>query len=358
LVYVGVLVASAVIGGEPLAPPLLAALCPIAVAAVLAWRRRALLRPELAFRRSVAIHLGLGVAYAAASATGSALLVGLVAPGTDTFWDSSVTGLITYLFFLHIILYVILIGFLMWTESINRTQESYALVARAAVLRARAEARALRAQFNPHFVFNVLHSLMMLVREASERAERAIEDVADLIRYAANLEQRNRDTVPLRLELEMVEKYLSLESLRLSDRLAVVRDVAPGLDALAVPSFSIQILVENAIRHGVATRPEGGTVTIRVAREDRHLAVTIEDDGPGAEVADVEQADGRGLGLLARRLDILYGRDGALEWRTAPGRGFAVRVRIPVPAPERNASAAGVASGGRPGPPSEGERIP
>jgi hypothetical protein len=332
LAYVGLLATSATIGREPLGPPMASTLGPIALAAVLAWRRRDLLRPESTFLRTVALHLGLGVIYALTSAIVSAVSVGMTVPPGDTFWNAGPVTLVEYLSFLYFILYLVLIGFLMWTESISRVQESYAMAAREAVLRTRAEARALRAQFNPHFVFNTLHSLMMLVREEPKAAAKAIEDVAALIRYATRLERQGQDTVPLRQEIEIAERYLALETLRLSERLAVVWEIAPGLECHNVPSFSLQTLLENAIKHGLSPKPEGGTVRIRVALEHRHLELSVEDDGMGADRENVLEAEGKGLHLLARRLVALYGRGASLTWRTACGQGFSVLLKIPVQA--------------------------
>ncbi|UCC74909.1 MAG: histidine kinase [Gemmatimonadota bacterium] len=330
LAYIGIVATQATIGRKPLGPPLASALGPICLAVVLAWRRRDLLRPESTLLRNIAVYLGLGLTYATSSAVLSAVLFDLSVPPGDTSFIDDPVGLAKYLFFVYLILYAVLLGFLMWTESISRVRESYAIVAREAVLRARAEAKALRAQFNPHFVYNTLHSLMMLVREEPKAAEKAIEDVAALIRYASQLERQGQDTVLLRQEIEIAERYLALETLRLSDRLAVVWEVAPGLEGYRVPSFSLQTLLENAIKHGISPRPEGGTVRIRIALEQGHLAMSVEDDGMGADPGDVLEAEGKGLSLLARRLTSLCGPSATLTWCTAPGQGFSVLVRIPL----------------------------
>jgi hypothetical protein len=331
LAYIGLVVTQSVlVGGKPPGPPLASTLGPISLAVVLAWRRRDLLRPESTLLRNIAVHLGLGVTYAVTSALLSTSLHELTVPPVDNPFIDDPLALAEYLFFRYLILYALLLGFLMWTESISRVQESYAIVAREAVLRARAEAKALRAQFNPHFVFNTLHSLMMLVREEPKAAEKAIEDVAALIRYASLLERQGQDVVPLRQEIEIAERYLALETLRLSERLAVVWEVDPGLERYYVPSFSLQTLLENAIKHGLSPRPEGGTVRIRIALEQRHLAMSVEDDGMGADPGDVLEAEGKGLNLLARRLISLCGPSATLTWRTALGQGFSVLVRIPL----------------------------
>jgi LytS/YehU family sensor histidine kinase len=231
--------------------------------------------------------------------------------------------------FYYLLIYAVLAGFMMWSESLYRIEESRALAAREAVLRAEAEAKAVRAQFNPHFVFNTLHSLMLLVRADPTAAERAIEDVAALIRYAASLDRRDLDAVRLGDEVEIAERYMGLEALRLADRLRVRWEVEPDLESAGVPPLSLQILLENAIKHGISPKPEGGCITIRVRRDSDHLLISVEDDGLGAEPETVRAAEGKGLNLLRRRLSMAFGDSASLTWRTSPGGGFVASLRVP-----------------------------
>jgi sensor histidine kinase YesM len=261
------------------------------------------------------VHLGVGIAYAVTSAIISAAVVDLIVQPRDTFWNSSPSVIIPYLSVLHLILYMVLAGFLMWTESIRQVHESHAKLAHEAVLRAQAEVKALRAQLSPHFVLNTLHSL---------------EDVGALIRYASRLEKCDRDTVPLPKEIEIAERYLALESLRLATRLAVSWEISADPELYYVPSFSLQSLLENAIKHGLFPKPEGGKVRIGIGVEDGHLAMSVLDNGLGADPGDVVDGEGRGLGLLARRLRALYGPGASLTWDTARGRGFSVMLKIPL----------------------------
>jgi len=226
-------------------------------------------------------------------------------------------------------LYAVVTTFLMWTESLERVNETRSLVAREAVLRAEAEAKAIRAQFNPHFVFNTLHSLMLLVRAEPDAAERAIDDVAELIRYASTLQRREIDQVPLAKELAFAERYVALERLRLAERLEVSWKVGPGLDDLLVPAFALQTLLENAIKHGISPQPRGGTVTIRASMNEGALSLEVSDDGAGADPMEVETDGGSGLRLLARRLDAVYDGAAELVWSTGPGRGFSATVTVP-----------------------------
>jgi len=296
--------------------------------AAVAARRRQLFRPDWSLPRIVGLQLVVGALYAVGCvALGRIAVLALLpaVPRAREWLDAPVPlHLVSYLF-----LYVILAGFLVWTESIARVQESRAEAAREAMLRAQAEARALRAQFNPHFVFNVLHSLMLLVREDPGAAERAIEDVAALIRYASRLQREERDTVALDEEIGFARRYLALEKLRLEERLRIEWEVEEGLGPVRVPAFSLQTLLENAVKHGVAPRPDGASVRVSGSREEGGVVLAVEDDGEGASPADVGASPGRGLALLRDRLERLYGGDASLEWETAPGEGFRVRLSVP-----------------------------
>ena len=105
--------------------------------------------------------------------------------------------------------------------------------------------------------------------------------MAALIRYASVLERRDLDAVPLGQELEIARRYLGLESLRLSERMEVGWEIDPGLETVAVPPFSLQVLLENAIKHGIAPKEEGGRIRIRIREEGGGLAIEVEDDGIG-----------------------------------------------------------------------------
>jgi LytS/YehU family sensor histidine kinase len=211
--------------------------------------------------------------------------------------------------------------------------DSQRAVAREAVLRAEAEAKALRAQFNPHFVFNTLHSLMLLVRADPDAAERAIEDVATLIRYASIVQRRDLDVVPLSKELEVARRYVALERLRLGDRLRVSWAVDVDPSNFTVPAFALQTLVENAIKHGIEPRPGGGSVEVCARVGDGGLVLGVADDGAGAEPDAVAGRTGRGLDLLGRRLSGRYGGLAEIDWATTPGGGFSVTMRIPAEEP-------------------------
>jgi sensor histidine kinase YesM len=130
----------------------------------------------------------------------------------------------------------------------------------------------------------------------------------------------------------MARRYLALEALRLEERLDVAWEVDPELEGTAIPAFALQTLLENAIKHGLSPKPEGGRIRVAARRGEGRMILRVEDDGMGADPGKVSTSEGSGLRLLERRLDGLYGDTASLAWRTAPGEGFDVELRWPATA--------------------------
>jgi signal transduction histidine kinase len=197
----------------------------------------------------------------------------------------------------------------------------------AARLRAeldRAELALLRMQLHPHFLFNTLHAIATLVRDDPDAAERMIARLGELLRMtlaAADIEE-----VPLARELELLAPYLDIQKTRFSDRLSVDIDVDADARRARVPSFVLQPLVENAIRHGIAPRAGPGRIVIRARRGAAGLVVEVEDDGPGPAP---DAGDGVGLAATRARLQRLYGDAHRLALERVPA---GARVSFTVPA--------------------------
>jgi hypothetical protein len=200
--------------------------------------------------------------------------------------------------------------------------------AEAELVRARAELKTLRAQLNPHFLFNTLHSVRALVRESPAAAEGALEQLGDLLRYTLRIQDAEDDGVLLREEWEFVQAYLALEKLRLGERLRVVAEASDAALQSVVPAFVLQPLVENAIRHGLSPRERGGTVWIRAELAGEELRLEVRDDGTGAS-GSATKGTGKGLDLVRQRLHALYGAAGAVAVTASAGAGFAVALRFP-----------------------------
>ena len=207
--------------------------------------------------------------------------------------------------------------------------------ARAEVLRTRAELELLRSQLHPHFVLNVLHALLGLVRRDPGLAEKALERLGELLRFGQWVQQTGSDWVPLSREWDFVRSYLELERMRLGSRLRVdVEAEASALD-VAVPPFALQPLVENAIVHAVAPRASGGRVEVSARRSDGRLCLAVRDDGPGTTEAEIAASPRMGLRLLQERLAALYAGRARVWFESPEGGGFRVRVELPDdPVPE------------------------
>ena len=197
-------------------------------------------------------------------------------------------------------------------------------------LAATAQLAALRAQINPHFLFNSLNSIAQLIRADPDRAEACVERLAEMFRYV--LRHGELDFVPLADELEMARAYLDIEHARFGDRLRLETHIdSPSLHQL-IPSLVLQPLVENAVQHGLSRKRGGGTVRIEAILTDGCLELSIGDDGLGMPAAALERVYERGIGLrnLRDRLERLYGPAHLPEITSAPGSGTRVRLRLPV----------------------------
>lgn len=194
---------------------------------------------------------------------------------------------------------------------------------------AQAQLRALQMQLQPHFLFNTLHAIAMLTDSDPVGAETMAVKLAELLR--ATLRLNDVPEVPLRTELDLLQRYLEIEEARFGDRLVVTFTVSDDALDAQVPSFLLQPIVENAVRHGVAPRVEAGHVSIGARRDGSSLVLSVEDDGPGFS-ADPFAIAGVGLTATRDRLSLRYGAAGSIECgvRTAGACGARVAIRIPL----------------------------
>jgi two-component system LytT family sensor kinase/two-component system sensor histidine kinase LytS len=223
-----------------------------------------------------------------------------------------------------------------------------------AKLATEAELRALQAQLNPHFLFNALNTLGYLMKAAPERARVTLLDLTKLLR--AVLKRSGGDAVTLGQEIDLVEAYLSIERVRFEDRLRLRLDVPLSLRATLVPPLLVQPLVENAIKHGISTRREGGEIAITagiegggVTGEPEQLVIDVCDTGIGRSETEILDGRARGMGLanIEKRLRAYYGELATLSLDSRFGRGTRVTLRLPVTLPARRTDAPALAAGGR-----------
>ncbi len=189
-----------------------------------------------------------------------------------------------------------------------------------------AKLQALRVQLNPHFLFNCLHSISALMHKDVEAADRVIARLSDLLR--ASLENADTQEIPLRDELELLQRYLEIEQIRFGNRLTVETDIAPDTLEAQVPNLILQPLVENAIRHGIGPHAKAGRVELRAHRAEGRLTLDVRDNGGGLR-SDEPVKEGVGLSNTRARLRTLYGEGQALELISRAGEGLLVRLTIP-----------------------------
>ena len=191
---------------------------------------------------------------------------------------------------------------------------------------AQAQLDALRAQLHPHFLFNTLNTVSVLMQEDVAAANRTLVRLSELLRLT--LRSTDAHEVPLKQELEFLRSYLEIEQTRFQNRLRVRMDIDPAALDAQVPNLLLQPLVENAIRHGIAQRVEAGTVEIRAARRNGAVELCVRDDGAGVR-GDEQCGSGIGLANTRARLAKLYGDAHRFELAPAEGGGLAVTISIP-----------------------------
>ncbi len=202
-----------------------------------------------------------------------------------------------------------------------------------------AQLKALRAQINPHFLFNALNTIAALIEERPDLAESTVENLAYLFRYI--LQAGHRPFVTLGEEMSLVESYLRIEQARFGDKLQVEIAVDPAHLDRPVPAFAIQTLVENAVKHGLETVRSGGTVRVASTTHGDDLVLEVTDDGVGIPSlhdnngigSDQESFFGLGLRNVSARLEYLFGRTDLLQMSSLPQQGTTARIRVPKTGP-------------------------
>ena len=192
----------------------------------------------------------------------------------------------------------------------------------------KAQLQALRMQLNPHFLFNTLHAISSLVREDPENAERMIARLSDLLRLS--LDSCTAQEVSLEQELRFLDVYLEIERMRFEERLTIEFQIDPAAAGALVPNFILQPMLENAIRHGVSHRLEGGRIVVSASLHNDNVVLKVTDNGPGLPADDVPRArEGVGLSSTRARLERLYGHRQFVHLHAAPGGGAEVVISIP-----------------------------
>jgi signal transduction histidine kinase len=222
-------------------------------------------------------------------------------------------------FILGVWLYVMVAGISYAVQASQR-------VALAEASAARSQLAALRGQLNPHFLFNALHTVVHLIPRDPSGAARAAEQIAGLLRTTL---EEDRDIVTLAQERAFVERYLELERIRFGDRLRVSIRTSEDAGAALLPSFALQTLVENAVRHGAAPRVEPTKIVVEGRVSGKMLTLTVRDSGDGMAPGPEGANGGTGLQRLRERLAALYGSSAQLTLETGATGGCTASLSIP-----------------------------
>jgi two-component system LytT family sensor kinase len=190
-----------------------------------------------------------------------------------------------------------------------------------------AQLRALRAQLNPHFLFNTLNAVTTLVHRDPHRADAMLTRLGELLRLTLRADPDHE--IPLLDEMAQLELYLEIMRMRFPDRVTVGTSVHPDVAHALVPSFVLQPLVENAFEHGVAQVVGAASVDVAAvpSRDGKSVVLRVRDDGPG--LVHTYRTGGLGIGTTRQRLQEMYGSDASLQLTTPPDGGTLVEVRIP-----------------------------
>lgn len=270
-------------------------------------------------------HLLGAVAFTLSWSAISELLGRLLGRFPGAIWRGYVVYLIST-FPYSMLLYLLMLGcvyaFIYYDEARQRESQQ----ARLAAQLAQARLGALRMQLNPHFLFNSLNAITVLVRDNNNQgASEMLELLSDVLRQV--LQTKKEPEITLEEEIAFIEKYLAIEQVRFSDRLKIRFSIEPTLRDAFVPELILQPLVENAVRHGIAQRIEDGEIEIAARAEGGNLLLTVEDNGPGYQPGD---RAGVGLANTHARLEELYGTAGVLHVSTGNDGGTAAVLSFPL----------------------------
>ncbi len=187
---------------------------------------------------------------------------------------------------------------------------------------------ALTSQINPHFLFNTLNSVSALIRTNPQQARVVVYQLSNILR---RLLRKHDNFSTLREEVSFIEDYLSIEVVRFGEKLKFRKEVEPATLDMQLPSMLLQPLIENAIKHGLASKVEGGSITLRATRVEDRLRLLVEDDGVGIPESKMATLLERGIGVsnVNERLKVIFGTDCRMSIDSKPGRGTRIEIELP-----------------------------
>ncbi|MEM9555566.1 MAG: histidine kinase [Acidobacteriota bacterium] len=237
----------------------------------------------------------------------------------------------------HLLTYFCIVAvihaFLFYDKLRERELKSSRLEAQLAL----AHLEVLKMQLHPHFLFNTLNAVSALMHRDVDAADKMIAKLSDLLRVS--LVKDDRHLVPLRDELDLLDRYLAIEKIRFRDRLRVEIDVDPECLDAQVPRLILQPLVENAIKHGISMRSAAGLVAIHGRRRGDRITLAVADDGPGLAFGQPPKREGVGLANTKERLEQLYENEHRFALERAEAGGLEVQLEFPFETTPRLGSA-------------------
>lgn len=289
---------------------------------VVQWRHAAF------WARHAAACAVIGVAYAAWVAMWTELLNPWAATAVDRFlqlWPQKFfSGLLSFA-----ILYGIILLVASMLDSRERLSHQETETARLNEQLSKAQLHALRRQIEPHFLFNTLNAIAGLVREGkNDAAVSMIVELSDFLRRVTD--DSNRQQVPLGEELEFALRYLDIQKVRFAERLQVSVSVPSELFSAQVPSLILQPMVENAVKHGIAKRVQGGAIRIRAVPTKEKVTLSVYNDGPMLPKGWEQETSGIGLANVRTRLQSLYGKEFEVNVKNQEPGGVEVSICVPL----------------------------
>lgn len=187
----------------------------------------------------------------------------------------------------------------------------------------------LKTQLQPHFLFNTLNTITALIHSDPDKADKMTTRLADLLR--ATLDNKGKDLIPLKEELEYIKRYLEIQKIRFEDRLTIRYDIDPSTLDIQIPYLLLQPLVENAIQHGITKNKDEGTISVKTVIMNQSLVLTVQDNGKGIATAeDLDSEQGIGISNIKQRLQRIYNNQAEMSFNQLTPAGLEVKLTIPV----------------------------
>ena len=281
------------------------------------------------WRKTLLVHLAAGVVLAVLQPLAMVGLIRLLgwSRSSQPFWEVTQASVVAY-FHVNLTFYWGIMGVRYILSNYHKYRERELRASNLETRLAQSQLQVLKMQLQPHFLFNTLNTISVLMADDAEAANRTLVRLSDLLRMT--LDNAGAQEVPLRQEMDFLQGYLEIERMRFHDRLTIRVDVEPSAWEALVPTFLLQPLVENAIRHGTSPHARKGLVEISARRDDETLCLEVRDNGGGlAEGAPEPSSKGVGIATTRARLHQLYGSAQHFEIRNAPEGGARVSVVLP-----------------------------